>query len=207
MNTHWKGKSGCEHSINHYKNICKGASFSIHILEKLEGDGFINGQWDLAVQKLRLQGEDYWIKKLHTIYPYDLNKRAKNSNLEQPTGKLFPPFPKFSNRRENLEKKRVNKPSKFNTTDTLLVHIAIFPSKNRSDNFPRILEGLKRKDLIKLAWNPTDQLKTCHDTKKIWCKLIIDIFWLNYLQQTKRCRKSVLPLWFQCFSITKDSTT
>ena len=24
MNVHRKGKSGCEHSINHYKNICKG---------------------------------------------------------------------------------------------------------------------------------------------------------------------------------------
>ena len=103
------------------------------------------------MEKLRLQGEDYRIKKLHTIYPYDLNKRAKNSNLEQPTGKLFPPFPRFSNRRENLEKRRVNEPREFNTTDTFLAHIAIFPPRNRSDNFPRILEGMKRKDLRKLA--------------------------------------------------------
>ena len=27
INIHRKGKSGCEHSINHYKNVCKGASF------------------------------------------------------------------------------------------------------------------------------------------------------------------------------------
>ena len=44
MNIHRKGKSGCQQSINHYKNVCKGASFSIHILEKLGGDGFINSQ-------------------------------------------------------------------------------------------------------------------------------------------------------------------
>ena len=30
--------------IYHYKNICKGASFSIQILEKVEVDGFIIGQ-------------------------------------------------------------------------------------------------------------------------------------------------------------------
>ena len=42
----WKnrGISGGEISISLYKNVCKGASFSIHILEKIEGDGFINGQ-------------------------------------------------------------------------------------------------------------------------------------------------------------------
>ena len=39
MSFHRKGKSGCENSISNYKNVCKGASFSIHILEKLEGDG------------------------------------------------------------------------------------------------------------------------------------------------------------------------
>ena len=54
MNVHRKGKSGCEHPLNHYKNVCKGASFSIHISEKLEWDGFVNGQRDFAMQKLCL---------------------------------------------------------------------------------------------------------------------------------------------------------
>ena len=69
MNIHQKGKSGCEHSINYYKNACKGAGLSIHILEKLEGDGSINGHRDFAVQNIRLQREEYWMKKLGTIYP------------------------------------------------------------------------------------------------------------------------------------------
>ena len=179
MSINRKGKSGCEHSINHYKSVCKGASFSIHILEKLEGDDFTNGQRDFAVQKLRLQREDYWMKKLRTIYPYGLNERAKNFNLEQPNGKLFSPLTKFINRRENLEKRRVNEPTKFDKTDTLLAHIATFPQKNRSDNFRRILEGTKRKDLRKLASNATEELKTCDDTKKKWCELIIDIFYFD----------------------------
>ena len=95
--------------------LIKGASFSIHILEKLEGDAFIDSQRDFAVQKLRLQREDYWLKKLRTIYPYGLNERAKNSNLEKPTSKLFPPLARFSNRHENLEKRLVNEPTKFDS--------------------------------------------------------------------------------------------
>ena len=128
--------------------IClQRCSFSIHILEKLEGDSFINGQRDFAVQKLRLQREDYWMKKLRTINAYGLNERAKNSNLEQPTGKLFPPLPRFTNRPKNLEKRRVDEPTTFDTTEILLAHIATFPPKNKSDNFRRILEGMKRKKI------------------------------------------------------------
>ena len=53
----------------------------------------MNDQCNFSVLKLRLQREDYWMKKLPTIYPYGLNERAKNSNLEQPTDKLFPSLP------------------------------------------------------------------------------------------------------------------
>ena len=172
-NIHRKGKIGYEHSIIHYKSICKGASFSINILEKLEGNGFINDQRDFAVQKLRQQREDDWMKKLRTIYRYGLNERAKNSNLEQAAGKNFPPMPAFSNRRENLEKSRVNEPTKFGATNTLLAHIATFPPKNRTGNCRRILEGMKRNNLRKLASNATDELKACDVTKKRWCELIM----------------------------------
>ena len=41
--------------INHYKNVWKGDSFSIQILEKIEGDSFINDQRNFAVQKPCLQ--------------------------------------------------------------------------------------------------------------------------------------------------------
>ena len=68
--------------INHYKNVWKGDSFSIQILEKIEGDTFINDHRNFAVQKLCLQWENYWRKKVDTIYPYGLNEKAKNSKLE-----------------------------------------------------------------------------------------------------------------------------
>ena len=85
-------------------------------------------------------------------------------------------MPRFSNRHEKLEKRRVNEPTKFDTTETLPVHITKFSPKNRSGNFCRILERMKGKDLRKLASNATDKLKTFDDTKKRWCELILYIF-------------------------------
>ena len=115
------------------------------------------------------------MKKLFTIYPYGLNERAKNSSLEQQAGQLFLPLPRFSNRPENLEKRRVNEPTIFDTSDTLLAYIAKFSPKTRSDNLRGILEGMKRKDLRKLASTITDELKTGDDTERVnYCELIID---------------------------------
>ena len=45
--------------------------------------------------------------------------------------KVFPPLPKFGNKRDN-------KQTKFDTAETLLAHIETFPPKSRSGNFRRI---------------------------------------------------------------------
>ena len=67
----------------------------LEFLEKLEGDDFINGQRDFAVNKLRLQREYYWMNKLRIIYPY---------SLKLLTGKHFSSLARFGNRREGLKK-------------------------------------------------------------------------------------------------------
>ena len=129
------------------------------------------------------------MKKLPTTYPFGLNERAKNYNLEQPIGKVFPPLPKFGTTRENLEKRRANEPTKFDTIETLLAAIVASPAKNGSDNFRRILEGMNGKDLRKLASNETGELKTCDDTKKRWYELSIDIFLTKVFKTDKRVQK------------------
>ena len=101
------------------------------------------------------------MKKLRTIYPYDLTERTKNSNLEHPTSKLFPPLPRFGDRRENLS---INQTNLRQLTPYQLTEE--FPPRNKSENFRRILEGRKGKDLRKLASNVTNDLKTYDDTKK-----------------------------------------
>ena len=45
--------------------------------------------------RYRLQREDFWMRKLRTIYPYGLNEKSKDMNkntLHWPVGRLFPPL-------------------------------------------------------------------------------------------------------------------
>lgn len=43
----------------------------------------------------RLQQEDYRVKRLHTFYPFGLNKKTKVLNKNVPVGKLFPSLPTY----------------------------------------------------------------------------------------------------------------
>ena len=94
MNIHRKNKSGCERMIEHFTEICKDATFSIQILEKLEGNGYKKGARDKDMYKKRLEREDYWIKTIRTVYPYGLNDKVKQGKDEVPVGKLFNPLPR-----------------------------------------------------------------------------------------------------------------
>ena len=75
------------------------------------------------------------------------------------------------------------------SSNSNIAHIATFPPKNRSDTFLRILEGIKGKDLRKFGSNATDEIKTCDDTKKRCCELIIDIFSTKVLKANKKVQK------------------
>ena len=99
--------------------------------------------------------------KVRTIYLYSLHERTKNSNLEQSTGKLFLPLPRFSKRLEDSEERPVNEPTKFYTTETLLAHIATFPSKNRNVNFCRMLKEMKGKEVLLVASGAPRRALSC----------------------------------------------
>ena len=94
MNIHRKAKVGCEIAIDHFKNVCPGATFSVQILENLPGNGYQNGKVDSKTLKYRLEREDHWMKTLRTVYPYGLNDRTKLMNNNLPIGKLFPSLPR-----------------------------------------------------------------------------------------------------------------
>ena len=48
------------------------------MIEHFQGTGYINGKVDPEYMKIRLDREEYWIKKLRKIYPYGLNERARD---------------------------------------------------------------------------------------------------------------------------------
>ena len=153
MNIHLKGKkSDYEYSMNHYKNVSRVASCSIQIRKMVEqaADVFINVHREFSVQTFCLLREDYYMKKLRTIYSDGLNETAKISNLEQARGKFFPSLLKFGNRRENLGKIQVNELNKIYTTETLLVHKATFP-RNSSKNFCKSLKKNRKERSNKVS--------------------------------------------------------
>ena len=202
MNVHRKGKTGCEILIDHFSNVCPRASFSIDILEKLPGNGYLNGSIDAEMRKYRLEREDYWIKTLRTVYPYGLNDRAKSVNSDIPVGKLFPPLPrhghKFVDQRTRTHR---NSTPSHSDLDLLLDQINNSPFHERGNTCRKILDSFQQKHLRKLAREANKRLDSCTDQTKRWFDLIVDTFFTKIFKEerpkkTKSRPKYILPLYF-----------
>jgi len=199
MNIHRKGKSGCEIAIDHYKNVCPGATFSVQILEKLPGNGYKNGKVDPAMLKYRLEREDYWIKTLRTVYPYGLNDRTKFMNKMSPIGKLFPSLPRHGPKFHN-QRTRSSTKSRISDIDSLVHSIFSYPVQSRFNKVRVLLDRLRHSNLRQLAVEATSLLSTCEDRLKRWYDLIIDIFLTKSYKdsevKTKKAPKYILPVFF-----------
>ena len=84
--------------ISHFNGPCKGYTFNVQVITCFEGSGYDDsGEVDAVLREKRLEHEDYWIKKLRTIYPYGLNDKAKDlSKFDSSVGHLFPRLPRDS---------------------------------------------------------------------------------------------------------------
>ena len=134
MSIHRRGKSGCEISVDHYKNVCKNATFSIHIIEKLPENGYEN--WV----------KNYCMKTLHIVYLCGLNERIKFMNKD--SAKLFPPLPRYDEHFIDTKTR-----SKITTHD-LSFDIEIFVNilkqflfKYRSNESQKLLKSFKKRKL------------------------------------------------------------
>ena len=72
--------SFCKILNTHFsKGYCKDSSYTVNIIEKLEGTGRTErNTMDFAAKPLRKARETYWMHELRTIFPYDLNDRIGN---------------------------------------------------------------------------------------------------------------------------------
>ena len=66
INTHRTLESSCKRVNEHYSEVCPGAFFTVQVIEKLPGNGYVKGKLDSAMMRDRRKREDGWIKKLRT---------------------------------------------------------------------------------------------------------------------------------------------
>ena len=201
MNIYRRAKTGCTTFIDHYTNCCCGSKFSIQIIEKLDGDGYLNGAIDEKMRDYRLQREDHWIKTLRTVYPYGLNEKTKGMNEDTPIGKLFPPLPRYGAKylvqRTRLFRNRGNLLSDLNT---LKEHVFSLDPNSRWNETRKLLDSFKHKQLKFVAAEAHQYLENNenHTVQRLYT-LIVDTFLTKVYKKPPGKKKPpthILPIFF-----------
>ena len=104
----------CKILSDHFNvGMCKGASYKVQIIEKLEGDGRTErGALDPSLTQIRKQKEIKWIKSLRTAYPYGLNDLIGESSSKNDidcVGIKFPALNRKYSRIRGIKHSLVNK--------------------------------------------------------------------------------------------------
>jgi len=104
----------CKILSDHFNvGVCKGASYKVQIVEKLEGDGRTSrGSLDPSLTQIRKKKETTWITTLRTAYPYGLNDRIGDNlsrNDVTSVGSKFPPLSRKYSRIRGIKHSKVNK--------------------------------------------------------------------------------------------------
>ena len=92
------GTTGCRIMLEHFsKGVCKGAGYTVKILEKLDGTGRTeHGSMELSSRRVRRARECHWMLKLRTVYPFGLNERIGDEfKSEDKVSLISPKFPRL----------------------------------------------------------------------------------------------------------------
>ena len=145
------------------QGFCEGAKFSVHILEKLSGDGRIPsgrkkvlGPLDPAITSLRRKKEREWMLKLRTVYPYGLNDRVGDEYMtDKDSCDIYSKFPSLSRMKEQYKVR-----TKTSSSSTFVV-----------DNFIYIVNESLRSNLR----NTMNLIRVLLSSlKKAQCRILFD---------------------------------
>ena len=201
INIHRTAKSGCEHMINHYKDVCAGAHFTIQILECFPGTGYVDGKPCSDARKIRLDREEYWMKTLRTIYPYGLNDRVRQFSQNSSVGSLFPSIPQLNvrrmrSRRNNKDHIHMSHKHFFEFVNNEISHNLM----NACFNIKNTLMSLRKKVLKKIATSIILQSIDIEARKKQYYDFILDIIdtklFKTYKSKTKFIPKYICTVEF-----------
>ena len=109
---HPENDNTCRILSQHFsQGHCKGATFSVNIVEKLPGDGRDAthnkdelGALDPAITRIRRKKETHWMLKLRTVYPFGLNDRVGDEYMaERDCTNIFSKFPSLIRMKERYK--------------------------------------------------------------------------------------------------------
>ena len=154
--------------IRHFRESCPGDGFRINILEIFEENGYTDNDIKKKpcpiARQTRLDTEDFWMKKLRTIFPWGLNEKAKNNDHNIRVGKLYPSITSNNTRILHCRNNKNNHAENFS-------HVAFFQifdnllTSNLTNGYYEIrtyLNRLKRKTLKKIASLIISKIHWCH---------------------------------------------
>ena len=110
--------------IEHFsQGLCKNATFTVNIIEKLTGDGRgADGKLDPALTRIRRKKETDRMLRLRTVYPYGLNDRVGDEYMnDRNSCNIFSKFPSLK-RMKGRQKIR----TKTSTSDDFIVENFIY---------------------------------------------------------------------------------
>ena len=167
---HPENENSCRILAEHFsQGYCRGATFSVNIIEKLPGSGRDDSnQIDPSVTSLRRKREKNWMLTLRTVFPYGLNSRVGDEyKPENDYHSICSRFPSLKRIKEHQKVR-----SKLPTSDNFILDnfIYIVNESLRNDirntmNLIRVLlSSLKKSHCRALVDRVNDYLLEKHDT-------------------------------------------
>ena len=167
---HPENDHNCRILSEHFsKGSCKGASYFVRIVEKLEGSGRdVNGEVDPSVTVIRRKKETEWMLKLRTVFPYGLNDRIGDEYMTDRGSNVictkFPSLKRHSNHVRVRTKVAVS-PNLLVDHFPFIVMESIKTNRRNTMNLIRVLlSSLKKASYKKLGEVINDFLLNKHDS-------------------------------------------
>lgn len=150
------------------RGSCKGASYSVKIIEKLEGSGRDDkGDVDPSVTVIRRKKETEWMLKLRTVYPYGLNDRIGDEYMAEKGNHTictkFPPLKRNSNHVRVRTKAAVSPNLLINHFPYIIMESIKTNRRNTMNLIRVLLSSLKKASYKKLGDIINDFLQNKND--------------------------------------------
>ena len=151
------------------QGLCKGATFTVHIMEKLHGNGRdAEGTIDPAITAVRRKKETDWMLKLRTVFPHGLNDRIGDDYMSDKDlcniYSKFPPLKRVKDRHRIRSKNYIS--SQFISKHFIYILNESFRTnlKNTMNLIRTLLSSLRKSSCKLLLDSINEYLLSKHDS-------------------------------------------